>query len=295
MISNRRARTQDEFLPGMTLHGADAGRALSLAHRLTDASGFVCSARLLPVYLIHWRAPDWLRSSLGTIGGEDVVVTVIDNGGAPRVSCNVITTGDNLGFAGAANVALGLFLATEAPLCIIGAHDLHVAPDTFPKLLAAAEVQPEFGILGPDLRETGDPIATVGNVVERDWVSGTCMLLRRRVIEEIGFFDEAFGSYVEDVDLCMRARQAGWRVGTVSGAEAHGLGSGDSSLARTLTYANHMLLSAKSGDWLQVARWIIGLGRASLRDNERLVHFTALRVGLMKVMLYSIRFHLPHR
>ncbi len=45
-----------------------------------------------------------------------------------------------------------------------------------------------------------------------DWVSGACMTLRRRALEEIGLFDERFFMYFEDADLCRRAWKAGWLV-----------------------------------------------------------------------------------
>jgi hypothetical protein len=47
---------------------------------------------------------------------------------------------------------------------------------------------------------------------EADGVSGSCMLIRRQVIDQIGYFDEQFFAYQEDADFCLRARQAGWQV-----------------------------------------------------------------------------------
>lgn len=43
-------------------------------------------------------------------------------------------------------------------------------------------------------------------------VSGSCMLIRRAVIEQIGYLDECFFAYQEDADFCTRAREAGWQV-----------------------------------------------------------------------------------
>jgi GT2 family glycosyltransferase len=43
-------------------------------------------------------------------------------------------------------------------------------------------------------------------------VSGSCMLIRRDVIDQIGLLDEAYFAYQEDADYCLRARNAGWKI-----------------------------------------------------------------------------------
>jgi GT2 family glycosyltransferase len=43
-------------------------------------------------------------------------------------------------------------------------------------------------------------------------VSGSCMLIRREVVDQIGYLDEQFYAYQEDTDYCTRARKAGWEV-----------------------------------------------------------------------------------
>jgi GT2 family glycosyltransferase len=45
-----------------------------------------------------------------------------------------------------------------------------------------------------------------------DGVSGSCMLIRREVVNKIGYLDERFFAYQEDADFCRRTRQAGWKV-----------------------------------------------------------------------------------
>lgn len=57
--------------------------------------------------------------------------------------------------------------------------------------------------------KTGWPHDTVKEV---DWVSGAAMMIRKDCLEEIGNFDEGFFMYCEDVDICKRAKDKGWRV-----------------------------------------------------------------------------------
>ena len=45
-----------------------------------------------------------------------------------------------------------------------------------------------------------------------DSVCGACMLVRRAVMDQVGVLDERFFMYGEDLDWCLRARQAGWTV-----------------------------------------------------------------------------------
>jgi len=45
-----------------------------------------------------------------------------------------------------------------------------------------------------------------------DWVTGAFMLMRNRLIEEVGFFDENYFVYYEDMDYCLQVKKKGWEV-----------------------------------------------------------------------------------
>jgi GT2 family glycosyltransferase len=45
-----------------------------------------------------------------------------------------------------------------------------------------------------------------------DWVPGAFSIIRRRLLESIGYFDERFFLYYEEVDLCRRIREAGYEI-----------------------------------------------------------------------------------
>lgn len=62
-------------------------------------------------------------------------------------------------------------------------------------------------------------------------VSGSCMFIRREVVNQIGYLDERYFAYQEDTDYCLQARKAGWKVYFVPTAQViHYGGRGGSSV-----------------------------------------------------------------
>jgi GT2 family glycosyltransferase len=54
---------------------------------------------------------------------------------------------------------------------------------------------------------------------EVDWLVGACLCVRASAARQVGFFDERFFLYSEEIDWCRRFRAAGWRVAYVPSAE----------------------------------------------------------------------------
>lgn len=48
-----------------------------------------------------------------------------------------------------------------------------------------------------------------------DWTSGAALMVRREVFRDVGLLDEGLYTYFDDVDLCLRARRAGWSTWVV--------------------------------------------------------------------------------
>lgn len=99
--------------------------------------------------------------------------------------------------------------------------------DVFSYFLGLARLFPN------DQRFTGYLLNHLDNekVNEVKAVSGSCMMIRREVVEQIGYLDERYFAYQEDTDYCLQARKAGWKVYFVPTAQViHHGGKGGSSV-----------------------------------------------------------------
>jgi N-acetylglucosaminyl-diphospho-decaprenol L-rhamnosyltransferase len=157
----------------------------------------------------------------------------------------VIESPTNIGFGRAANLGAA---ATGGGWLLIANPDTRFEPSSIARLVATIAADPTIGCVGPHLRNpdgsdypTGRrfPSVLVGAVhaalstvwpdnpatrryhmtnvdrtipVQVDWVSGACMLLRRETWDRVAGFDPGYFMYAEDMDLCLRVKQAGWRV-----------------------------------------------------------------------------------
>jgi mycofactocin glycosyltransferase len=135
----------------------------------------------------------------------------------------LIELADNVGPAEARNLALTR--VTTDYVWIVDA-DCVPAPDCLATLCAALSTDPAIGVVGgpnPQNPRTSTYAAAAFDFSNRylvdraapptdvPYVVGANMLLRRAVIEQVGLYDPSL-RIAEDFDLCVRARQAGWRV-----------------------------------------------------------------------------------
>jgi hypothetical protein len=114
-----------------------------------------------------------------------------------------------------------------------------------------------------------------------EWLSGASLLVRREVFERIGFLDEGFFLYFEDVDFCRRARSAGWECWYVPSSRVVHLVSrstGVNAAGRPARRVPEYWLAARRRyfvkhhghlmAWVASLAWVIG--RASWRLRRRL-------------------------
>ncbi len=80
------------------------------------------------------------------------------------------------------------------------------------KLLHAGTYIPTDNFWGWQIGGAEEDVNQYQRVREVEGIVGACMYLRRDVIETVGVLDTRFFSYYEDTDLCLRVRQAGYKV-----------------------------------------------------------------------------------
>ena len=98
--------------------------------------------------------------------------------------------------------------------------DGEVRPSPFRFLSVATELDGglKLGIASKLLSRWGLEPRKPSVATQADWVSGASMILRRSLLQEIGLLDEGLYTYFDDVDICLRARRAGWETGSSSRA-----------------------------------------------------------------------------
>jgi hypothetical protein len=73
---------------------------------------------------------------------------------------------------------------------------------------------------------------------EVDVLMGACLLLRKEVLDQVGFLDEDYFIYSEEVDLCYRIQRAGWRMYWVPLAEVMHFGGQSTQQVPTEMFLN---------------------------------------------------------
>lgn len=87
-------------------------------------------------------------------------------------------------------------------------------------------------------------------IAEIDWTTGAAMCVRTRVYKECGGLDAAFFAHMEEIDLCWRMRNRGWKLACVPQSVVYHLGGGslsyDNPRKTFLNFRNNLLMIYKN-------------------------------------------------
>lgn len=163
----------------------------------------------------------------------------------------IIETGKNLGFAGGNNVGIKKALEDKYDYIMVLNNDTILEPNMLVNLVSKMEEHPEIGASSPkmyfakgfEFHKDKYKASELGNVIwyaggDIDWnnvygsnhgvdevdkgqfdndqettfASGACLFLKAESLKKAGVFDEKYFLYLEDTDLCMRIRRAGFKI-----------------------------------------------------------------------------------
>lgn len=169
----------------------------------------------------------------------------------------VISLEENIGFADGVNMGIKKAIELDCEYMILLNNDVLVGRDLVNKITDFAKTKSFIGLISPKIyfapgceyhknrykkEEKGKIIWYAGGlvdwsniyashrgvdevdhgqyeeIIETDFATGCCMLIKRKVVDKIGFFDKKYFLYFEDIDYSMRAKNSGFQVVYYPGA-----------------------------------------------------------------------------
>jgi N-acetylglucosaminyl-diphospho-decaprenol L-rhamnosyltransferase len=204
------------------------------------------------VIVVTWNALPWLQQCLDSVRGRDVIVVdhgstdgTVDFVRERYPDVRVVDQ-ENKGMGGGNNA--GMRVAGGRYFFLLNS-DAWVLADCLDRLVRLADAEPGAAVVGPKLLNTdgtlqrsvrSEPtlwgLATEylfirklaphtrllnplyrgdfahDRTAEVDWLYGPALLVRKEAADAVGFFDEDFFMFSEEVDWLTRFRRAGWKV-----------------------------------------------------------------------------------
>ena len=242
------------------------------------------------IVILNWNGKDWLEKFLPTIiqHSDMAEIIIADNGSTddsllflsknfPNIK--VINNKENLGFAGGYNNALDQI---HAEYYVLLNSDVEVSDNWLLPIIRLmdkdkdiAACQPKLldfnnrkkfeyaGASGGFLDNLGYPFCRgrIFNFLEEDagqyndtaevfWATGACLFVRADIFWEVGGFDSDFFAHQEEIDLCWRLRNKGYKIMVEPKSEVYHVGGGtlnaSSSFKTYLNFRNNLCMLFKN-------------------------------------------------
>jgi N-acetylglucosaminyl-diphospho-decaprenol L-rhamnosyltransferase len=111
---------------------------------------------------------------------------------------------------------------------------IETSPFRFPGIVSELDRGLRLGIVSKLLSPWSLALPKPTEACPVDWASGASLILRRTMLEQIGLLDEGLYTYFDDIDICLRARRAGWQTWYVPESKVVHLGGASTGIASHL-------------------------------------------------------------
>lgn len=242
------------------------------------------------VIILNWNGAQMLRTYLPSViahtKGAEIIVA--DNGSTDDSlevlakefpSVKTIVLDINYGFAEGYNKAIE---QVESEYVVLLNSDVEVTEGWLSPLLDYMTAHPEVAAVQPKIRAwrerdrfehagaAGGYLSWLGypycrgrrfgrveqdhgqydTIAEIDWTTGACMCVRTSIYKECGGLDAAFFAHQEEIDLCWRMRNKGWKLACIPQSVVYHLGGGslsyDNPRKTFLNFRNNLLMIYKN-------------------------------------------------
>ena len=231
--------------------------------------------------VLNWNGIEFTRECCKSLAGlsnaSALRIVVVDNGSTAhsveelRQACpnaEVISTGENLGFAGGNRFGYDYIIARgyEYDALWLLNNDTECKPTALEALLVALYRSDKIGVAGCNMLQKSGSLA--GKVVvggQRlgfplytpfltspgkpfDYLCGASLLIRREVVEQLGLLDTDFFFFFEDAEYSYRVKKAGWSLSLAEGTPIMHYGSaaiGSMAYNKVFNYRKGQLLYIK--------------------------------------------------
>src|SRR3989344_879636 len=168
-----------------------------------------------------------------------------------NIPLEIIVKENNLGFTGGHNKGIKYALENGADYILVLNNDVTIDPNLISQLIKALDRNSKYGIVSPKIYfakgfefhkdkykedEKGRVFWYAGGIMdwanviarhrgvdevdkgqyqkteETDFATGACFLIKRDMLEKVGFFDDKFFLYYEDSDLGQRIKRSGYKI-----------------------------------------------------------------------------------
>jgi GT2 family glycosyltransferase len=201
------------------------------------------------IIILNWNSYEVTLDcllSLRKMDYRNFEVVLVDNGSVDSSAdklvesvpeIRVIKNGTNLGFAGGSNIGMRDALGRGADYVLLLNNDTVVARDFLSQLVRVGESDDKIGVLNPKMYffDRPDRLNYAGGVHKRfrlfpkivglrerdhgqydqmrevSFLSGCAMLIKARVVRQIGLFEEVYFHFYEDIEWSLRALKAGFK------------------------------------------------------------------------------------